>query len=266
MIWNDSSIWLRLLISGLFLAGAIRGFLKSRGLKPLAGNNRSPWVMIVLCALFAPLAAVDAVEIGKAYLYPRPVLALSFPFRGGVFVAARGGNGESPVMNYHFTGPERGNPGNGATAKFAMDIQELSAFGWSGIPFSAKMTDYPIFNAPIYSPCDGLVLYARDSQEDYSERGTGNYMVIKCTQGNLTFVVLMAHLRHGGNLVHQWDSVGAGQIIAHAGNAGQAGRTYPHLHMQANLYDAAAPWGGVGASVPVVFDGRFLVKNSLIFR
>jgi hypothetical protein len=93
MIWNDSSIWLRLFISGLFLAGAIRGFLKSRGLKPLAGNNRSPWVMIVLCALFAPLAAVDAVEIGKAYLYPRPVLALSFPFRGGVFVAARGGNG-----------------------------------------------------------------------------------------------------------------------------------------------------------------------------
>jgi len=63
-------------------------------------------------------------------------------------------------------------------------------------------------------------------------------------------------------LVKPGDRVTKGQPIAQAGNSGWTSQ--PHLHIQAMKKSAGSFWGWDG--LPVSFDGKNPVKNSLFFE
>jgi murein DD-endopeptidase MepM/ murein hydrolase activator NlpD len=71
----------------------------------------------------------------------------------------------------------------------------------------------------------------------------------------------MAHLMQGSVLVKTGDRVIVGQTLARVGNSGNTREPYLHIH---------AKCGGKpesmldGEGVPIWFDGRWLIRNSLI--
>jgi hypothetical protein len=58
------------------------------------------------------------------------------------------------------------------------------------------------------------------------------------------------------------DEVRTGEKIGLVGNSGNS--TEPHLHIHARSVDASASLNE-GDGVPLLFDGRFLVRNSLVW-
>jgi murein DD-endopeptidase MepM/ murein hydrolase activator NlpD len=81
-----------------------------------------------------------------------------------------------------------------------------------------------------------------------------NQVVLQC--GDVR--VLMGHLLQGSITVQEEDWVQAGQPLGKVGNSGKSKR--PHLHIQADKSS------GDFDPVPVLFDGMFLVRNSIVVR
>ena len=63
-------------------------------------------------------------------------------------------------------------------------------------------------------------------------------------------------------LVAVGDKVKTGQPIGRAGNTGNTSE--PHLHIHAEKGGNEIPILK-GEGIPIIFDGRFLVRNSLVF-
>jgi hypothetical protein len=144
---------------------------------------------------------------------------------------------------------------------YALDIEALNGLGRHSRGFSpSRVTDYEIYGATLYSPCAGQVVETMNvipdspvNELDKASRGM-NQVVLQC--GNVR--VLMGHLRQGSITVQEEDWVQAGQPLGQVGNSGKSKR--PHLHIQADKSS-----GGSGA-VPILFDGMFLVRNSIVVR
>ena len=146
----------------------------------------------------------------------------------------------------------------------ALDIVQLNAFGArADALFSADVHRYVIFGAPVHSPCDGVVANAVDGLPDQvppdadPEHPAGNHVVISC-RGSL---VHLAHLGSGSVKVLPGAHVFAGQAIGRVGNSGNTSE--PHLHVHAV---AAEVDGRKGEGKPILFDGLFPVRNSLLRR
>ncbi len=262
--WDTSSVWLRWALALALLIGLAWGLasqLRSRA-SAAPGVSRLLVAAVIVCA---PIFIAQAAEIIRAYAYRDAPVRLAFPLADGIYAVAQGGDGDSPAMNYHYTGPERLNPGNGATGRYATDITKLGPLGWGRPFFIRQLEDSPVFGERIYCPCDGTVLHAYDAANDISPRGKGNYLIILARDGERRYIVLLAHIKQGSLMVRLGQVVAKGEPVARAGNAGQGGALYPHLHIQANAYDPSGPFGGFGASLPMLFDGRFPVMNGLFY-
>ncbi len=128
---------------------------------------------------------------------------------------------------------------------------------------------YAAFGAVVTSPCAGEVLTAQDGREDFRppasdpEKPAGNHVVVRCAEtGDGPAVdVLLAHLRQGSVAFEEGDEVSDGQWLGNVGNSGNT--TEPHLHVHAVRSGSGSVLEGEG--VPIRFDGRFLVRNSLVF-
>ena len=94
------------------------------------------------------------------------------------------------------------------------------------------------------SPVDKLYLASRAM----------NRVVLQC--GDVR--VLMGHLQQGSVTVQEGDWIQTGQPLGKVGNSGKSKR--PHLHIQADESS------GHFDPVPIVFDGVFLVRNSIVIR
>lgn len=84
-------------------------------------------------------------------------------------------------------------------------------------------------------------------------------MAIRCQDID----VFLAHMREGSMAVGLGDEVHAGQKIGVVGNSGHS--TEPHLHIHARAADDSASVNE-GVGVPMVFDGRFLVRNGVVWQ
>jgi len=130
------------------------------------------------------------------------------------------------------------------------------------LPLSDKLEDYATFGADLYSPCDGVILYVNDGNEDlppgqFPPRNTAGNLILL---GHGRYKILMGHLKKGSLRVHEGEAVSQGQILAQCGNSGHA--AFPHLHISfAAGGPLKAPYSGLG--VAARFNGRFLVRNSL---
>jgi len=118
-----------------------------------------------------------------------------------------------------------------------------------------------IFGETLYSPCNGRVLTAVDSVPDNAageyyegEQGSGNHVLIQCQDVEIGLV----HMLAGSVLVREGEQVTVGTPLGQVGNSGFS--TEPHLHLQALKTNS----DGKVTSIPMHFNGRFLVRNDVI--
>lgn len=182
-----------------------------------------------LCAL-AIFSLYALARWAAALRTPEGTLDLHFPLKDGFYAVGQGGNGAA--INHHAASRQQ---------RFALDIVKAGG---------------DITGAPVLSPCSGTIVAAGDDMPDegsMSARGAqvfGNYVAVEHESGVL---IVLAHMKSGSVCVRRGDRVSAGQVVGSAGNSGRSSEPHLHVHAERN-----------GDAVPLRFDGRWLVRNSLI--
>ncbi len=179
---------------------------------------------------------------------------LAFPLRGPLFCVAHGG--ASQLLNAHHVSNSQ---------RFALDIVALNWWGARarGV-FPARLERYCIFGKTVYSPCSGMVTAVVNGLPDQApgkmdrSHPAGNHVILR--RNGRDIYVGLAHLMNESVVVHAGDSVELGQPLARVGNSGNTSE--PHLHIHAKR--GGEPTSMLdGEGVPLLFSGRWLVRNSL---
>ncbi len=206
---------------------------------------------LLLLIIFGPLALATV----RGYRSPGEGVAATFPFRNGRFYIAHGGS--SALVNHHYPG---------TYSKYAVDIVKLNRSGFRARGFYPRdLERYRIFGETVFSPVDGTVVKTEGGRldplppEEDREHPAGNYVVIECSSTKA--FVFLVHLKQHSIMVSEGDRVSAGQPVACAGNSGLS--TEPHLHIHCEV-DETAEFNLTGQGVPLIFNGRYLVRNHII--
>ncbi|MFC7439643.1 M23 family metallopeptidase [Laceyella putida] len=158
-----------------------------------------------------------------------------------------GQDGGHRLMNHHYDTPEE---------RYALDIVRLNEIGSSKKIGSDGLSGYAIYGQAVYSPARGkvykVVNHVKDQPPSRQNRQfpPGNFVVIE----NEAYIIL-AHLKPGSIRVKTGDTVQVGDLIGLVGNSGMSSE--PHLHIHA--VDKTRK-----KSLPLMFDGDFLVRNELV--
>lgn len=250
--WDWLSIYLRYVLIGFWILAAVVSYRRVRS-QPFfrkAGAARWRDNQDVLFELLVYGAILAYAASGRLY-FEDPV-RLTWPLRDGRYYVGQGGN--NWLLNYH---------NSNRSQQYALDIHALNRLGlraWGIYP--KDLERYTVFGRTVYSPCNGEVVESVDGLPDLippdadRENLAGNHVVIAC-QGSH---VLLAHLQEGSVQVAVGDMVTTGQPLARVGNSGNTSE--PHLHMHAVRAGSADILDGDG--MPMIFDGRFLVRNAVI--
>lgn len=247
--WGWLSFYIRGLLLVLLVAGLVVSFRKSSASWWPAGfgKNTSNVLFLGVQALLALILVPMTLYALSGFLKgPNPV-TLDFPLKHGVYNVGHGGS--NPMVNYHNVSK---------TQQYALDIGRLNKWGLRASGFQpANLESYAIYGDTLYSPCDGTVKIATDSLPDMTppamdkENPPGNHIVIACKG----IEVWLAHLIPGSIPVAQGQAIAIGEVIGRVGNSGNTSE--PHLHIHAER---------AGEGVPLTIDGRFLVRNALVWR
>lgn len=202
----------------------------------------------------------------RAFSYDGTPVSLSFPFKNGKYYVLEGGNSKKcNLINYHFKGSLHSKNNVFKSMQYATDIVKLNAIGCFADSILPKQLEkYIIYKEDLYSPCEGTIIEVvddMDNEEPFSGNhpyNVGNHIVIQ----NNGINIVLGHIQRGSIKVNVGDYVNVGQIIANVGNSGLT--EFPHLHIQAMEAVEGAIWSGEG--IPILFDGKFLIKNAMLSR
>lgn len=253
--WDWFSIYLRYLYIAIYFGLVILSYRNVRE-RPFFADDEGSFLRrygwpILEVVLFTGLLAYTV----SGLFYGEEPVRLAFPLKDGRYYVAQGGG--SPLLNAH----------NLISAQeYAVDITELNPVGirTEGI-YPSILDRYVIYGETIYSPCDGNVVAAVDGLPDKnppeadSENLAGNHVVIDCKDVH----VLLAHMKNGSVMVQEGETVTTGQSLGQVGNTGNT--TEPHLHIHA-VKEGAEDILAEGDGVPILFAGRFPVRNSIFER
>jgi hypothetical protein len=264
--WSFVSFYLRYAFPALFVMAVIVSFIRAKGLPFWTEKGLWGWTGMgagLIISVFLICLVVGAIH---SYSYDEKPLNLAFPFQKGVYAVFEGGNGKSSsLMNYHYGGATHKGAGVNRSMRYAVDITKLSMWGNDANGFLPKENEkYAIFNQEVYSPCDGVVFEIVDQWPNETPGGNtapynvGNHIVIRSG----SFLILMGHLQKGSFQVKVGEMVKEGQPVAKAGNSGWT--IQPHIHIQAMKMSQGSFWLAEG--VPIYFDGKNTVKNTLFFK
>jgi hypothetical protein len=247
--WGWLSIGLRSVLPFLVIL-TVAGTLASGVVGPVASIDFDSAVTMAVATGFA----AQTWRGWRGRVPPRgPSLALTFPFQAGNFLVAQGGS--SPVVNHHARHQGQ---------RYALDLLALGRHGRraQGL-YPQELERYAIWDKLVVSPCDGVVVAAVSDAPDLSPPDgdaaapRGNYVAIQTAD----VTIYLAHLRRDSLLVTVGNRVIAGQPLGLVGNSGNT--TEPHLHIHAER----GPYAGgssAGPGVPLLFGGRFLVRNDVV--
>lgn len=201
-------------------------------------------VQILLTVLFLPLSIYGI--SGYFIEDDKSAVNLSYPLEDGLYIVGHGGS--NPIINYHNVSESQ---------TYALDILKLNVIGiraWGMYP--KQLERYAIYEDNLYSPCDGKVLKVDKGYQDMipPQRGdghpAGNHVIIECRNAEVT----LAHMKENSIVVDSLDAVKVGDLLGKVGNSGNTSE--PHLHIHAEKD---------GKGIPIKFNGRFLVRNSLFW-
>lgn len=250
--WDYFSRYLRFVPALLFAGAVLVSYRRVRARPFFAGREK--WLSTGWAAAEALMALVIVAFTLAGFTYAPDPVRLSFPLQDGTYYVGQGGS--SFWLNYHHT--------NEAQA-YALDVVELNGLGMraDGI-FPDERDEYEIYGDTVHSPCGGTVIAAENDRPGFEpperdqEHPAGNHVMIACKGVS----VLLAHLQQGSVTVAEGDSVTIGEPLGRVGNSGNT--TEPHLHIHAV---AGTPDGTLeGEGVPMLFDGEFPVRNTVIER
>lgn len=251
--WDLLTVHLRYVLVIAYVVAVAASARRYKALPTFASDERAPkWRPYVLPVALLVCFTAFLVSALRGYAYRDDPVELEFPLRDGWFYVGHGGSGT--LVNYHH--PIR-------AQQYALDIVGLNGFGTRARGALPKdLSKYAIFGMQVYSPCAGRVVAAVDGLPDHIPPATdkrnvaGNHVVIAC-QGAL---VVLAHLRSGSVDVQEGDEVDPQTVVGTVGNSGNTSE--PHLHIHAVAEGSGDVLRGLG--VPMLFDGRFLVRNSTV--
>ena len=239
--WGWFGVPLRFVIALLFLVA----FVMSLRRPPQPDATPTSPFRILLMVLIGLFFAATAVGVLSAYSVPPGAIDVGFPLAGGTYIVGQGGSG--PAANIYAQDPAQ---------RYAVDLMKLNRAGMRarGIyPDDARA--YAIFGQPVVSPCDGVVFATMDAFPDASrislntKNPAGNHVVVRCGDVDVT----LAHLQRGSLAVGAGARVTRGTPLGRVGNSGNSTEPDLHVHAERN-----------GAAVPLLFDGRWLVRNTII--
>ncbi|WP_346655540.1 M23 family metallopeptidase [Lysinibacillus sphaericus] len=245
--WSWVGYYVRFLWLILLIVTFIFSWKKVRNLpftiKYSLNQKFSIGIYILLILVFGMYNAL----VVKSYTVAEKGIELSFPLKNGTYYVGQGGN--QVAMNYH-----QAHPGQ----KYALDILKLNTIGTraSGL-YPEKLNKYQIFEDHLYSTCNGKVVNVKNDLPDLtppksdSKNSVGNHVTLSCENYGAT--VLLAHMKKGSIVVAKDEKVTTGQKLGKVGNSGNTSE--PHLHIHAEKD---------GKGVPITFNDRFLVRNSLV--
>ena len=185
---------------------------------------------------------------------PSGAVPVAFPFsEPGVYAVSHGG--ATALLNYHC--------GISPELRYAMDMGRLDAAGRRAAGLlPSELSAYSSYGIPVVSPVSGIVLEAIDGVPNSPIGGSnpgqpgGNHVAVH--DPTHAIAVWLCHLKPGSVRLHRGDHVHVGELVGEVGNSGSSFE--PHLRLCAQRYVAGAYLEGVR----LVFDGRFLVRNSTI--
>lgn len=264
--WVFASFYVRYGVLILTAAVVLRSLMHAKNLPFFVSPFFLGWIGYSSGIIVTGVLVYLVVGAIGAHFYDEKPVNLAFPFKNGAYAVFEGGNGRvSSLMNYHYGASMHKDARTNLSMRYAVDITKLTRWGNDADGFLPTQNEaYAIFNQTVYSPCDGTVSDIEDKWPNETPwsggapYNVGNHVLI--TSDN--FAVLMGHLQKGSMLVKVGDKVRKGQPLAKTGNSGWTSQ--PHLHIQAMMKSGGSFWGWEG--IPIFFDGRNPVKNSLFFK
>lgn len=241
--WGWFGIPLRLILVLLFVTALVISIRRPERTDMLPESPVRQIIKVLIGLFFGRVA----IGVLSAYSVPPGAIELEFPLRNGAYLVAHGGSTSAANMHVY-----------DKTQRYALDIVKLNSFGTraSGL-YPNDVSRYAIFGTPVSSPCDGTIVNAVDGLDDLrpgirdENRKEGNHVVIRCGDAD----VLLAHLQKGSVTAKPNTPIKAGAPIGKVGNSGNT--TEPHLHVHASRN---------GEGIPARFNGRWLVRNSVVRR
>jgi Peptidase family M23 len=248
--WDWLSYYIRFLLPIAFVIAASKSFIKAKSLPLYPPKTLENYLELGISAIVAILFLASL----KGYFFTGTPVELSFPLKNGTYYVAHGGN--SPTINYHNTHP---------TQRYALDIMKLNVLGARANGFYPRsLTDYAIFGETLYSPCDGTISRLVNDLpnlipgEKDQKNPAGNHILLGCKGVEIN----MSHLLKGSITSKVGSLVKTGDVIAKIGNSGNTSEPHLHIHAQKATTEKSSL---DGEGVPITFDGKFLVRNSLLF-
>jgi hypothetical protein len=264
-------------VTGLWLllpwytAGVFGVALVGTALLQIQRARRLPWralrigwvaaVVRIVIATFAVAVLVVAVMARRA---PEGhIVELQFPLRNGVYYVTGGGSVE--LLNSHLMTlkAERFRAYRGQS--HGVDLVKLDAYGMRASGWlPADLARYVIYGDPVHAPCAGAVVQAEDGAPDMPPpqpdrtRIPGNHVLLNCDGVH----VLIGHLQPGTVRAQRGQWIDAGEIIGLVGNSGNSNEPHLHVHAQRPAVAGGGPFSG--EPLPILFNGRYLVRNDRI--
>jgi hypothetical protein len=235
---------------------------RARGL-PLWPRTFSGWVgFTATCVIAFGTSAVMVQAAAGHRPPPEQAVDLEFPLRHGIYVVANGGSNDLVNAHVQTLAADRFRDYRGQS--YGIDIVAVNRLGVRASTLAARdLERYVIFGQAIYAPCSGVVLRAEDGHPDMAppqpdrEHMPGNFVFMDCSGVH----VLLGHMKQGTVRVRPGDIVRSDVVVGQVGNSGNTNE--PHLHMHAQR-PAKTDAFLSGDPLPVVFNGRFLARNSRI--
>lgn len=260
-IWTFPPWWAPYVFGTLLVASVVGGLVKNHA-RSLWPQGSIGWLSIGGFSILALYAANEisvalparAMPIGRS-------VDLSSPLGPGDYLVANGGaavsiNAHAELLDQYLA---KHRPYWGTA--HGVDLVAIDRWGFraEGI-MPPDPSQYVIFGRSVIAPCAGKVMVAVDGLPDMqvpevdSAHLAGNHVILLCSGAE----ILLGHFRKGSVLVQVGKSLVVGDAIARVGNSGNTSE--PHLHINAQEPGtAAAPFSG--APIPILINGRYLVRN-----
>jgi Peptidase family M23 len=262
-VWTFIPIWTPYLLGAMLLMAIIKTAWHWR--KASAPTAAKSWIAMVFSGLILGAALVGQYKAYAGRTVPGgPTIRLNRPLDGTDLRVANGG--ANTMINAHADTLDLDVPRHRDWVGQSYGIDIVALHPWGTTSKGLRPTDptrYIIFGRPVRAPCNGIVIAQRQDRPDMSvpqvdrEVMTGNFVTLRC-QG---IEVTMAHLQRASVTVRVGERVAIGSVIGRVGNSGLSDE--PHLHMHAQMPGSSrAPFSG--RPIPMLFGGRFLVRNDKV--
>ena len=259
-VWVYPPAYGLILIVAVFVSLMVAYLSKPVSKKPLlttfASNLPLLLILPLACFLMWQGVAGRQTPVGE-------FIDLTPPFKVGDRTCVLSG-GISPVLNFHIFPSDKPRD---LGQQYALDIIKVGSSGFRTKqgsllnPKPQNIEAYEMFDTPVYSPCNGVIVERENDRPDQAIGGSdkvktgGNGIVLQCGSHH----VHLHHMKQGSVIVELGDEVETGQEVGRIGNSGNT--IEPHLHLHAETIVKVGDTNAHGVPVHMRFGEKFMARG-----